>query len=153
MDSDIKKTSRERHVTHKLYAFFIFNNLIIFSIFSTIWELVARIVGELDKHGDERKDVWSVIKEYKVATQLTTAIFKVSPFWMMYLLQRNMGAVLDLAQVFSLLWGTFARKWLCPTPRQIIEHTAPPTFDYATYYNYVCFLLLLLVSPQLADTG
>ena len=54
------------------------------------------------------------------------------------ILNRNMGAVLDLAQVVSLLWGSFARKVLSPTPRQIIEHTAPPTFDYATYYNYVC---------------
>lgn len=86
--SDLKKTSRERHVTHKLYAFFIFNNLIIFSIFSTIWELIARIVGELEKTGNETKDVWKVIQDYKVATQLTAAIFKVSPFWMMYLLQR-----------------------------------------------------------------
>ncbi|KAF8444174.1 hypothetical protein BGX38DRAFT_1271717 [Terfezia claveryi] len=143
---DLKKTSRERHVTHKLYAFFIFNNLIIFSIFSTLWELVARIVGELEKQGNVEKDVWKIIQEYKVATQLTTAIFKVSPFWMMYLLQRNMGAVLDLAQVVSLLWGTFARKWLCPTPRQIIEHTAPPTFDYATYYNYFLFYFTIALT-------
>jgi len=30
---DITKSSRERHVTHKLYVFFVFNNLIVFTIF------------------------------------------------------------------------------------------------------------------------
>lgn len=28
---------------------------------------------------------------------------------------------------------------MSPTPRQMIEWTAPPVFDYATYYNYFLF--------------
>ncbi|KAI5805546.1 hypothetical protein DFH27DRAFT_590686 [Peziza echinospora] len=137
---DLKKTSRERHVTAKLYAFFMFNNLIVFTIFSTIWQLVFVMIKEGENNGKGRNpDIWKAIVEYKVATKITVSVFKVAPFWMMYLLQRNMGAVLDLAQIVSLLWGSFARKLLCPTPRQIIQHTAPPTFEFATYYNYFLF--------------
>ncbi|KAF8462989.1 hypothetical protein BDZ91DRAFT_796760 [Kalaharituber pfeilii] len=143
---DLKKTARERHVTTKLYTFFVFNNLIIFSLFSTLWEIIVTIIEEAQKKGTEKPDIWNAILKYSVATKITIAIFRVAPFWMMYLLQRNMGAVLDLAQIFSLLWGSFSRKFLCPTPRQIIMNTAPPTFDYATYYNYFLFYFTIALA-------
>ncbi len=31
------------------------------------------------------------------------------------------------------------RKFSSPTPRELIELTAPPPFDYASYYNYFLF--------------
>lgn len=57
-----------------------------------------------------------------------------------------MGAVLDIAQLVSLFWTSFARRFLSPTPRQIIERTAPPTFDYASYYNYFLFYTTIALS-------
>src|SRR3954462_10207626 len=38
-----------------------------------------------------------------------------------------------------MVWVWFARTFLSPTPRQSIEWTAPPPFDYASYYNYFLF--------------
>lgn len=143
--SDLTKTSRERHVTHKLYAFFVFNNLIIFTAFSVFWEFIATIIKESQKNG-ERPDVWRAIRDFRFATKLVTSVFGISSFWVMYLLQRNMGAVLDVAQVVSLVWTSFARRFLSPTPRQIIERTAPPTFDYASYYNYFLFYTTVALS-------
>jgi hypothetical protein len=56
-----------------------------------------------------------------------------------WLVQRNLGAAIDLAQVVNLAWGSFSRKFLNPTPRDLIQRTAPPPFDYASYYNYFLF--------------
>jgi hypothetical protein len=34
-------------------------------------------------------------------------------------------------------WVWFAKTFLSPTPRQAIEWTAPPPFDYASYYHSI----------------
>lgn len=88
------------------------------------------------KSGDNR-DVWQVIKELAIAHKIAIAIFDVSTFWITYLLQRNLGAMLDLIQIVPLVAKSFATRFRSPTTRQRIEWTAPPYFDYATYYNYV----------------
>ena len=54
-------------------------------------------------------------------------------------MQRNLGAAIDLGQFANLAWGSFSRKFLNPTPRELIKRTAPPPFDYASYYNYFLF--------------
>ena len=50
--------------------------------------------------------------------------------------------MLDLAQVFSLIHKTIRRKF-SPTPRELIEWTAPLTFDFASYYNYALFYVTI----------
>ncbi len=133
---DITKTSRERHVTHKLYAFFLFNNLIVFSVFGAIWGFVVAVINA-KREGS--KDVLAALEKGRLANEMMMALCNVSPFWITWLLQRNLGAAVDLSQVWSLAWGSFARKFMSPTPRQLIEWTAPPPMDYASYYNYFLF--------------
>ncbi|KAI1756411.1 hypothetical protein F4782DRAFT_538103 [Xylaria castorea] len=131
---DYSRTARERHVTQKLYAFFVFNNLIVFSLFSTAWKYVAAVKGA-EKDGD----IWSAIVNSHPFGNLLTAFCDVSPFWLNYLLQRNFGAALDLSQIIKLATGSFTRRLLSPTPRERIELSAPPPFDYAAYYNNFLF--------------
>ncbi|KAI0185741.1 hypothetical protein EV127DRAFT_463696 [Xylaria flabelliformis] len=131
---DYSRTARERHVTQKLYAFFVFNNLIVFSLFSTAWKYVAAVKGA-EKDGD----IWSAIVNSHPFGNLLTAFCDVSPFWLNYLLQRNFGAALDLSQIIKLATGYFTRKLLNPTPRERIELSAPQPFDYAAYYNNFLF--------------
>ena len=130
---DTTKTSRERHVATKLYAFFVFNNLIVFSTFSVLFTFVSFVVGH------SKKGVWDAIKQGNILLHLQVGLCDVSPFWLTWLLQRNLGAAADLAQVLNLTWGWFNRKFMSPTPRQTIEWTAPPAMDYAVYYNYFLF--------------
>lgn len=85
-------------------------------------------------------DAWVVIRSMPIATNIAVAMFDVSAFWITYLLQRNLGAMLDLVQVVPLVAKSFATRFMAPTTRERIEWTAPPFFDYATYYNYVGFL-------------
>lgn len=132
---DFTKTSRERHVIHKLYAFFVFNNLIVFSLFGAVWQYIVAVINAKNNNGD----VLEAIKEGEFWKKSFYALCTVSPFWVTWLLQRNLGAAIDLAQVVNLAWGSIARRFLSPTPRELIQYSAPQPFDYASYYNYFLF--------------
>ncbi|KAI0016168.1 putative DUF221 domain protein [Xylariomycetidae sp. FL0641] len=131
---DISRTSRERHVTHKLFAFFLFNNLIVFSLFSTAWGYAAGII-----EAQKETDVWTALKSSHPFGDVMTAFCQVSPFWLNYLLQRNFGAALDLSQLVKLCKGWLSRKLFSPSPRELVELSAPAPFDYAGYYNNFLF--------------
>lgn len=132
---DVTKASRERHVTSKLYFFFVVNNLILFTLFGTLWTTIQTLVTISDTAGL----TWDAVKSIGIATKIAIAMFDVSTFWITYLLQRNLGAILDIAQLVSLVSKSLYRRFASPTPRQMIEWTAPPAFEYATYYNYFLF--------------
>ncbi|KIW46497.1 uncharacterized protein PV06_02166 [Exophiala oligosperma] len=132
---DVTKTDRERHVLRNLYGFFTFNNLIIFSIFSAVWQYVTLVV-EYDRQGN---DTWTSLRRGNLFLVITTSLCQISPFWVTWILQRNLGAAIDLAQLWHLTYVWFARTFMAPTPRQNIEWTAPPVFEYASYYNYFLF--------------
>ncbi|KAK6333260.1 hypothetical protein TWF718_011080 [Orbilia javanica] len=137
---DFTKTARERHTTTKLFSFFLFNNLIVFTIFGTVWTFVVTVIGDTEgSNGATKKNVWQAIKDFRFATQTIYAFFRVSRFWIMYLLQRNLGAVLDLIQFVTLFMRWYSRKFLSPTPREMIEWSAPQPMDFASYYNYFLF--------------
>jgi hypothetical protein len=139
---DRTKTSRERHVTAKLYAFFVFNNLIVSNIFSALWSFISAVI----KSTGEGQNAWDAIRNANLPLSLVNSLCWVSPFWVTYLLQRNLGAAVDLAQLWTLFWSFCARKFSSPTPRELIEMTAPQAFDYASYYNYFLFYATITLS-------
>ena len=132
---DTTKTSRERHVTSKLYTFFVINYLIVFTGFSVVWSFVALVI-QYTRGG---QDAWSAIQHASFGQSLFYELCNISAFWITWLLQRNTGAGVDLAQLWTLFWSFCVRKLSNPTPRELIELTAPPAFDYASYYNYFLF--------------
>jgi calcium permeable stress-gated cation channel len=132
---DVTKTERERHVFRNLYSFFTLNNLVVFSIFSAVWQYVTIVI----QYNKESNDLWSSLRKGQFFLVITTTLCQISPFWVTWLLQRNLGAATDLAQLWQLTYVWFARTFMAPTPRQNIEWTKPPSFDYASYYNYFIF--------------
>ena len=132
---DTTKTARERHVLNNLYNFFTINNLIVFSLFSAVWQFTTAVI----KAKSGSTSVWDAIKEGEFYLKVTTALCSISPFWITYLLQRNLGAAIDIAQLWTLTAVWFERTFMAPTPRQNIEWTTPPPFEYAAYYNYFLF--------------
>lgn len=139
---DQTKTGRERHVVAKLYAFFVFNNLIVFSLFSAIWSFTASVIKETSGG----MDAWKAIIQADFGLTVFLSLCSVSPFWIAWLLQRQLGAAVDLAQLWTLFYSFIMRKFSSPTPRELIELTAPPPFDYASYYNYFLFYATVAVS-------
>lgn len=131
---DRSKTSRERNVLDKLYAFMVFNNLIVFSLFAAFFGFVTAVIG-----ASENTDFWTAIQSGNFLQKIVTTLCTVSPFWASWLLQRNMGAAVDLSQLVSMVMGWFQRKFMSPTPRELIELTAPAAFSYAEYYNYFLY--------------
>ncbi|MQJ98324.1 hypothetical protein EIZ90_26790, partial [Escherichia coli] len=55
---DQTKPGRERHVIGKMYAFFVFNNLIVFSFFSTVFTFVFNII----RNASNGESGWEAIK-------------------------------------------------------------------------------------------
>lgn len=139
---DRTKTARERHVMAKLYSFFVFNNLIVFCLFSTLWKFVATVI----KNTQLNLSPWQAITDANLGLSLFISLCGLSPFWVTWLLQRNLSAAVDLAQLWTLIYSFCARKFSSPTPREMIELTAPPAFDYASYYNYFLFYATVALS-------
>ncbi|CAK4031955.1 related to RSN1 Overexpression rescues sro7 sop1 in l [Lecanosticta acicola] len=130
---DISKTSRERHVARSLYNFFTFNNLVVFSLFSAVFKLIITLINGAS------------YTEAQPLNVLMVGLCQVSTYWISWLLQRNLGAAVDLSQMWTLVWGSFSRRFLSPTPRRLIELSAPQPFDYASYYNYFLFYATVTV--------
>lgn len=131
---DTTKTARERHVTSKLYTFFVFNNLFIFSIFATAWAFIATVINAKDHN------VWTYIKDGQIGGKITVSLCNISPYWITWQLQRNLGAAIDIVQAWPLVSNWFLRKFSNPTPRQLVELSAPQPFLYADYYNNYLFV-------------
>jgi hypothetical protein len=131
---DVSKTSRERHVTARLYAFFVFNNLLVFSVFGSAWRFVASVIAAHDR------GVWQAIQDGHLFSQLMTGLCNVSTFWLTWQMQRNLGAAIDLSQAWIFTWSWIQRKFFSPTPRELIELSAPQPFPYADYYNNYLFV-------------
>ncbi|KAF2133487.1 DUF221-domain-containing protein [Dothidotthia symphoricarpi CBS 119687] len=134
---DVSRTSRERHVISQLYVFFVFNNLFMFSLFGATFGLIFKLYHIVDTGAATSfLEVYHAIDPFTIIMQ---TLCEVSPFWITWLVQRNLGAAVDLVQLVNLAWGTLSRKLSSPTPRDIISWTAPPPFDYTGYYNYFLF--------------
>lgn len=132
---DVTRTNRERHVLDKLFSFFIFNNLVVFSLFSAVWGFVATLINASKDGGS----IWDALQDNNPFKAIITTLITVTPYWCSWLLQRNLGAAIDLGQLVRLTWGSISRRFLSPTPREMIELTAPQPFEYAAYYNYFLF--------------
>ena len=131
---DVTKTARERHVLRNLFTFFILNNLIVYSLFSSLWQFISSAIDH------QSEGVWDALQSGDFFLTVTTQLCQsISAFWVNWILQRNLGAAIDLAQLWTLFYQWFAKTFLAPTPRQKIEWTAPQRFEYAAYYNYFLF--------------
>jgi calcium permeable stress-gated cation channel len=129
---DVSKTSRERHVTSRLYAFTVFNNVVVFSVFGSAWRFVASVIAA------QNEGVWAAIKDAHLFSKVMTGLCNVSTFWLTWQMQRNLGAAVDISQAWPLVWSFVQRRFFSPTPRQLIELSAPQPFPYADYYsNYL----------------
>lgn len=73
---DVSKTSRERHVTSRLYAFFVINNLVVFSVFGSAWRFVATVIAAQDQ------GVWEAIRNGHLFSNVMTGLCNVSTFWL-----------------------------------------------------------------------
>lgn len=121
-------------MTARLYAFFVFNNLLVFSVFGSAWRFVAAVIAAHDQ------GIWQAIQDGHLFSKVMTGLCSVSTFWLTWQMQRNLGAAIDLSQAWIFFWSWVKRKCFSPTPRELIELSAPQPFPYADYYNNYLFV-------------
>lgn len=94
---DVTKSSRDRHVMHKLFSFFLFNNLIVFSLFSALFGFIATVV----KASRSVDNVWEQMLQAGLLDRIVLSLINVSPYWCSWLLQRNLGGSNQLRLAFQ----------------------------------------------------
>ncbi|KAL8739459.1 MAG: hypothetical protein Q9190_007739 [Brigantiaea leucoxantha] len=135
---DMTKSARDQDVIHKLFGFFVVNNLLVFSMMGTAWQFGAAMIAA--KKQDQK--ILDAINSGETMKELMIALCNVTPYWSSYLLMRSLSAAVDLAQITNLAFGYLKRKYLSkvsPTPRELIKASEPPPFDYVNYYSYLLF--------------
>ena len=141
------ETVIQQKILSKLYAFFVFNNLFIFTLVSMMVGIVGQInaltlVGSLKSKS---------ISQYIV--QIAKNMTDVSSFWISYVCIRSVGVLFELLQCAPLLWIVIlhGKGRFNYTPRQLEQVTsAPPYFDFAKNYGLVIsfFTAALVYSVQ-----
>ncbi|CAJ0828201.1 43_t:CDS:10 [Entrophospora sp. SA101] len=126
----ITKSSRDRAVLSKLFLFFIINNLIIFTLTSTAYDIWSTIKQKIQDGDTDLREIYNVFKAQDFTQELAKSLVKVSTFWINYISLRGVAAIFDLAQMFSLVWTFLKKIFITPTPRNIKEFSRPPDFDY-----------------------
>lgn len=135
----VTRHEREVDVTKRLYTFFVFNNLFVFTTFSIVWGVVTTVLT-LRGEQDSQLSLHQVFAQLDLAEQVAQAVLGASSFWVMYVLRVNLGAVLDLLQLTTLVYQEFQRRFRSPTPRETAEwESAERRFNFASYYNWLLF--------------
>ncbi|CAG8571374.1 3957_t:CDS:2 [Cetraspora pellucida] len=148
----ITRSSLDRSTLGKLYLFFMINSIIIYTCASTIVGVWTEIRIKIDEGDANLRDIYNVIKKSNFFDEIADSMIKVSTFWINYISLRGVGAIIDLAQVASLMMKFIKRRFVKPTPRNLKEFSRPPDFDYPEYYNLHLFfftigILYSVISP------
>ncbi|KAF7726472.1 hypothetical protein EC973_008707 [Apophysomyces ossiformis] len=132
------ETTLDRKVLLKLYAFFIINNFLLFTLASILLSLYGQIQA-LILNGTLPND--EKISDYVM--QLAKNISDVSNFWINYVCIKGLGITMDLAQIMPLLMITLKKLITRPSPRKLREMAQPTVFDYPQNYNLLLFFFTI----------
>lgn len=145
-EGSLTRNARERMTFHKLFLFFFINNFFLFTIFGVIWNFVQVTIVASAESQVGFSGFWSALKTSQFFDGLAAAVTSTSTFWIIYVAQRNLGCLLDLVQVWGMFLKWFKRTFLAPSPREMIEWSAPQNFDYASYYNTFLYNFTICIS-------
>ncbi|CAH1762585.1 5249_t:CDS:10 [Entrophospora sp. SA101] len=132
----ITKSSRDRAVLSKLFLFFIINNLIIFTLTSTAYDIWSTIKQKIQDGDTDLREIYNVFKAQDFTQELAKSLVKVSTFWINYISLRGVAAIFDLAQMFSLVWTFLKKIFITPTPRNIKEFSPYLVYRYQLMYVF-----------------
>ncbi|CAO3641975.1 unnamed protein product [Mucor fragilis] len=131
-------TSLDRQVLAKLFIFFIINNLLVFTVSSTLIAVYAEIQKAVESGTTLTAQQFFSTMSGNL-TQVAKNLSDVSTYWVNYVSLKGLGVIVDLAQVVVLLTVTLRKLFTRPSPRQLQEFTRPTAFDYPLFYNVLLF--------------
>ncbi|KAG2182334.1 hypothetical protein INT43_007264 [Umbelopsis isabellina] len=145
----ISQTSLDRQVLSKLYAFFIINNLCVFSLSNMLIAIYGQIMDIIVHQGSGAHLAETVSQN---VNQLAMNLTSVSNFWIATETTKALGITMDLAQLVPLVTITLRKFVTRPSPRQLQEIAKPSEFGYPQNYNLLLFfftvgLVFSVMSP------
>lgn len=132
-------TTLDRKVLTKLYVFFIFNNLLVFTLTSMLFGIYGQIRA-LVESGSLPADQ-SSISNYIL--QIAKNISEVSTFWINFVCLKSLGLTMDLAMLVPLITITIRKFITRPSPRELRELAKPPEFNFPQNYNLLLFFFTI----------
>ncbi|OAC98140.1 hypothetical protein MUCCIDRAFT_20417, partial [Mucor lusitanicus CBS 277.49] len=129
-------TSLDRQVLAKLFIFFIINNLLVFTVSSTLIAVYAEIQKAVENGTTLTAQQFFSTMSGNL-TQVAKNLSDVSTYWVNYVSLKGLGVIVDLAQIVVLLTVTLSELRLIS--RIMIEFTRPTAFDYPLFYNVLLF--------------
>lgn len=132
-------TTLDRKVLTKLYVFFIFNNLLVFTLTSMLFGIYGQIRALVESgslHADQ-----SSISNYIL--QIAKNISEVSTFWINFVCLKSLGLTMDLAMLVPLITITIRKFITRPSPRELRELAKPPEFNFPQNYNLLLFFFTI----------
>lgn len=136
-EGNITRTDREKEVIRKLFVLFFLVNFLVFTCMGVIWDIVVQVVDiTKDNKALTFSEVWDRLK---VSERFTSAVIKVSSFWVMYLIHGCTGLFVELAQLLSLIIRTYQRLFTAYTPRMRAQWYEPQPYYYANTYIWMVF--------------
>ncbi|KAJ2066519.1 hypothetical protein GGH13_005686 [Coemansia sp. S155-1] len=115
-------TGVERSVLKKMYVFYFLSNIIVFTLVGLVVRAVLR-----SKSVDA---FWSTM-----AHDFIQSLNQKAMFWTAYVSLKGLSAMLELAQMISLVVIFIKRYTRDLTPRELRDLTRPPEFDYSPVYS------------------
>ncbi|KAJ2860076.1 hypothetical protein GGH94_005736 [Coemansia aciculifera] len=115
-------TGVERSVLKKMYVFYFLSNIIVFTLVGLVVRAVLR-----NKSVDA---FWSTM-----AHDFIQSLNQKAMFWTAYVSLKGLSAMLELAQMISLVVIFIKRYTRDLTPRELRDLTRPPEFDYSPVYS------------------
>ncbi|KAJ1740465.1 hypothetical protein LPJ68_003747 [Coemansia sp. RSA 1086] len=115
-------TGVEQSVLRKMYVFYFVSNIVVFTI-----------VGVIVRAVFHKRAATEVISE--LPSDFIRALNQKAQFWTAYVSLRSLNAMLELAQIISLVMIFFKRYTRHLTPRELRDVTKPPDFDYSPVYS------------------
>ncbi|KAL1924150.1 uncharacterized protein VTP21DRAFT_7185 [Calcarisporiella thermophila] len=136
-------TSLERHTLAKLFTFFILNNLVYYTLLTTLLSIFGQIRDAIGSGQFNLETIRSIVDRLNVLDSVASGLVSVSTFWINTISLRGFSIVIELAQVVALLLITLKKRLLRLTPRELQELTQPLQFDYALNGNILLFFLTI----------
>ncbi|KAG8852941.1 hypothetical protein FRB96_008460 [Tulasnella sp. 330] len=142
----ITRSSLDRAVVARYFAFLIISQLFIFSLIGVGFKTTARVAGIIKNH-ESASAIFKELKELPGSIQAT--YLEESSYWLTWFPLRGFLAVFDLAQLINVVWLWIKTRLFGRTPRDIREWTQPPAFHFAIYFSNMLFMaaVALIYSP------
>ncbi|KAG9000852.1 hypothetical protein FRB94_005130 [Tulasnella sp. JGI-2019a] len=142
----ITRSSLDRAVVARYYAFLIISQLFIFSLIGVGFKTAVTVEG-IVKQNKGMKALLNTLKD--LPSNIQVAYLEESSYWLTWFPLRGFLAVFDLAQLINLVVMWIKTRLFGRTPRDLRDWTQPPAFQFAIYFSNMLFMaaVALIYSP------